>query len=329
MIKNMEGKVAFITGSASGIGAGIAHACAKHGMKICIVDKREDALQEALKWYQERGYEATAIALDVTDREAYAKAADKAEATYGKIHLLVNNAGVSAGRNAWDSTWNDWDFIMSINCMGVVNGVKTIVPRMLAHGEEAHVVSTSSTGGVFAVSGCALYNSTKFFVSGLMESVAADLEGTNVGASVLYPGPTNSNLGFSSAAVRPDALKNKNEPMFAPPAPPKDGEAPKAPAMPAMPDFTQIFMTPDELGERVVQGIQRGDLFIWTHPEFKAGAQCRNDAQVRAIPDEPQTAKRAERAEALKFFGTLTYNPLYEKQTTPPGLAEDWDRSKE
>jgi len=324
MIQDFTGKVAFITGSASGIGSGIAHACARHGMKVCIVDKRVDALEEALKWYTERGYDATIIPLDVTDREAYAKAADKAEAAYGKIHLLVNNAGVATGRTIWDSTWNDWDFIMSINCMGVVNGIKTIVPRMLAHGEEAHVVSTSSTGGVFAVSGCPLYNSTKFFVSGLMESCAADLEGTNVGASVLYPGPTNSQLGFSSAAVRPEALKNKDEPKFAPP-PRKEGE--DAPAMPKMPDFTQIYMTPDELGERVLMGVQRGDLFIWTHPEFKAGAQCRNDAQVRAIPDEPQTEKRKERAEALKFFGTLTYNPMYEKQTTPPGLKEDWDRS--
>ncbi len=323
MIKNFEGKVAFITGSASGIGMGIAHACAKHGMKVCIVDKREDALQEALQWYKERGYEASAIALDVTDREAYAKAADKAEELYGKIHLLVNNAGVAAGTTVWDSSWNDWDFIMSINCMGVVNGIKTIVPRMLKHGEEAHVVSTSSTGGVFAVSGCPLYNSTKFFVSGLMESVAADLEGTNVGASVLYPGPTNSQLGFSSQSVRPDNLKDANAPVFEAPA---DGEAP---AMPEMPDFSQIFMTPDELGERVIMAIERNDLFIWTHPEFKEGAKCRNDAQVRAIPEEPATAKRQERAEALKFFGTLTYNPMYEKQTTPPGLAEDWDRSKE
>ena len=325
MIRDFKDKVAFVTGSASGIGSGIAHACAKHGMKVCVVDKREDALREAMKWYEDRGYDAIAIPLDVTDREAFARAADKAEEVYGKIHLLVNNAGVSAGRNAWDSTWNDWDFIMSINCMGVVNGVKTIVPRMLKHGEEAHVVSTSSTAGAFVVDGCALYNSTKFFVSGLMESCAADLQGTNVGASVLYPGPTNSQLGISSFSVRPEALKNEGEKPFAPP-PAEDGEAPQ---MPAMPDFSAIFMTPDELGERVLMGVQRGDIFIWTHPEFKAGAKLRNDAQIRAFPDEPITPKRRERAEALKTFGALTYNPLYEKQTTPPGLKEDWDRSKE
>ena len=326
MIRDFKDKVAFVTGSASGIGSGIAHACAKHGMKVCVVDKREDALREAMKWYEARGYDAIAIPLDVTDREAFARAADKAEEVYGKIHLLVNNAGVSAGRNAWDSTWNDWDFIMSINCMGVVNGVKTIVPRMLKHGEEAHVVSTSSTAGAFVVDGCALYNSTKFFVSGLMESCAADLQGTNVGASVLYPGPTNSQLGISSFSVRPEALKNEGEKPFAPPPAEEGAEAPK---MPAMPDFSQIFMTPDELGERVLMGVQRGDIFIWTHPEFKAGAKLRNDAQIRAFPDEPITPKRRERAEALKTFGALTYNPLYEKQTTPPGLKEDWDRSKE
>ena len=328
-MKDFKGKTAFITGGASGIGLGIAKAFAKAGMNIVIADFRQEAIDKALPIFKENGWPAHGVLLDVTDREAYAKAADKAEEVYGKIHLLVNNAGVSAGRNAWDSTWNDWDFIVGINCMSVVNGIKTIVPRMLKHGEEAHVVSTSSTGGVFAVDGCALYNTTKFFVSGLMECCAADLQGTNVGASVLYPGPTNSQLGISSSAVRPEALKNKGEVPFAPP-PRKEGEEPpKMPAMPKMPDFTDIFMTPDELGERVVMGVQRGDIFIWTHPEFKAGAQCRNDAQIRAFPDEPITEKRKERAEALKFFGSLTYNPVYEKQTTPPGLKEDWDRSKE
>ena len=126
--------------------------------------------------------------------------------------------------------------------------------------------------------------------------------------------------------MRPDELKNKGELPFALP-PRKEGEEP--PKRPAMPDFSQIFMTPDELGERVLMGVQRGDIFIWTHPEFKAGAKLRGDAQVRAFPDEPITPKRRERAETLKFFGTLTYNPLYEKQTTPPGLPEDWDRSRE
>jgi len=315
-MENLQGKTAFITGAASGIGLGIAKACARHGMNVVITDARQDALDEAITYFKEKNYPAHTILLDVTDREAYVKAADEAEEVFGNIHVLVNNAGVAAGGGPiHEATFKDWDFIINVNCTGVVNGIAIIVPRILKHGEGGHVVSTSSTGGIFAVTGSGLYNATKYFVAGLMETLACDLEGTGVGASVFCPGPVASNLGMSSQAVRPEHLKNENT---SPPRIPKGVRPQRAT------DWSKHFMTPEEVGERVVRGIKRNDLFIWTHPEFREGIKARNDALLRAIPDEPINEKRAQ---VLKNFGTLTYNPIYEKQTTPGPL--EWKPEEE
>jgi len=313
-MENVEGKVAFITGGASGIGLGIAKVFVKNGMKVVIVDMRQDALDEAMAYFKDNGNEGSVhpINLDVTDREAYKLAADEAERVFGKIHVLINNAGVGSGGSVVTSTYKDWDYSMGVNVGGVINGIVTILPRILKHGEEGHVVSTSSTVGLFAMIGCGIYTTTKFAVTGLMESLASELEGTKVGASVLYPGGTTTNLGLSSMVNRPENLKNENEPEFPPPS---QGQG--RPRMPMM--DTSTFMDPVEMGERVLRAIKRNDIFIITHPEFRDGIVCRNNAVLRAIPDEPPNVKRAA---VLRGFGTLVYNPIYERQTTPG--PPDW-----
>lgn len=308
-MENLQGKVAFITGGASGIGLGIAKACAKNGMKVVIADMRQEALDEAMAYFRQNNYPAHAIILDVTNREAYIKAADEAEEVFGKIHVLINNAGVAAGSGPMqEASFKDWDFIVGVNLTGVFNGIKIILPRILKHGEGGHVVSTASKGGLITVGMSGLYCTTKYAVAGMMETLATDLQGTGVGASVFCPGPVTSNLGFSSAAVRPESLKNEGEGQR---MPPPGG---------AMAEWAKIFMSPEEVGERVVRGIKRNDLFILTHPEFKDGLIARNEAILRAIPDEPINEKRRD---TLKNFGTLIYNPVYDTQTTLG--APDWD----
>lgn len=315
-MENLQGKVAFITGGASGIGLGISKACAKHGMKVVIADARREALDEAFKWFKENDYPAHTIQLDVTDRTAYEKAADEAEEVFEKIHVLVNNAGVGAGAGPLqEATFKDWDFIVGVNLTGVFNGIKIILPRILKHGEGGHVVSTASKGGLITVGRSGLYCTTKYAVAGMMETLATDLMGTNVGASAFCPGPVTSNLGFSSAQVRPEHLKNEGEPAMKMPPPPKDGEP-----RPPFAEWARVFMTPEEVGERVIRGIRRGDLFILTHPEFKNGIIARNEALLRAMPDEPLNE---ERYNVLKNFGSLIYNPVYDTQTQvgPPDWA--------
>ena len=151
-MENVEGKVAFITGGASGIGLGIAKVFAADGMKVVIADMRQDAIDDAMAYFKAKKLPAHAIKLDVTDREAYARAADEAERVFGNIHVLINNAGVGAGGGpAQHTTYKDWDYGLSVNIGGVVNGIVTILPRILKHGEGGHIVSTSSTAGLCAV----------------------------------------------------------------------------------------------------------------------------------------------------------------------------------
>jgi len=314
-MENIEGKVAFITGGASGIGLGIAKACAKYGMKVVIADMRQDALDEAMAYFKEKKQPVHAIKLDVTDRVAYAKAADEAEAVFGKIHVLVNNAGVGGGGPVETVTYKDWDYTVGVNLGGAINGVMTILPRILKHGEGGHIIATSSTNGIAATGASITYCTTKFAVAGMMEALATELQDKGIGASVLVPGPTTTNLGKSSFENRPAHLRNEGETWPPPPPPPpKDGQ----PRRPPMMD-KDVWMDPVETGERVVRGIKNNDLFIITHPEFKAGFNVRNEAIMRACPDEPRNAKRWE---IIKNFGTIIYNDIYEKQKQvgPP----DW-----
>jgi NAD(P)-dependent dehydrogenase (short-subunit alcohol dehydrogenase family) len=308
-MKNVEGKTAFITGGASGIGLGTTKAFVKNGMKVVIADMRQSALDEAVAWFKENGGEVYPINLNVTDREAYAKAADEAESVFGNIHVLFNNAGVGMGGNTAQTTFKDWDYGMGVNIGGVINGVLTMLPRMLKHGEEGHIVSTSSTAGLLATGGVTIYCTAKFAVTGFMECLADELQDSNIGVSVLYPGPTRTNLGQSTSENRPEHLRNEVETGF----PQMSGER-----LRSMEDMQRVYMDPLEMGERVLRGIRRNDLFIHTHPEFTEGYISRHDAIIRAIPDEKVDEERWNIIRGMRH----AYTDLYDKQEKvgPP----DW-----
>ncbi|HSW58102.1 MAG TPA: SDR family NAD(P)-dependent oxidoreductase [Dehalococcoidales bacterium] len=307
-MQKLEGKTAFITGGGSGIGLGIAKACVKYGMKAVIADSRQSALDEAVSGFRSRGLPVHPIRLDVTDREAYARAAAEAEAVFGNIHLLVNNAGVGSGAGAVDKlTYKDWDYSLGVNVGGVINGLVTVLPRILKHGEGGHVVTTSSTNGIAAAGGMIIYCTTKFAVTGMMEALATELQDRGVGVSVLVPGPVVTDLGKSSFENRPVHLRNEGESWPPKMPPPPKGSAPRRPFS----ELKEVLMDPLEVGERVIRGIRNNDLFIITHPEFKAAFKTRHDAILRACPDEPRNEKRWE---VVKNFGTVIYNDIYDKQ---------------
>ena len=143
-IQDFHGKTAFVTGGASGLGLGIAKALARRGANIVIADFRQEALDAALPLFREQGWPCRPVLLDVMDREAFVRAADEAEAAFGKIHILVNNAGIGLMEGPiWEASYEDMDFAIDINFKSVLNGIKTILPRILKHGEEGWVVSTS------------------------------------------------------------------------------------------------------------------------------------------------------------------------------------------
>ncbi len=318
-MKDVEGKTAFITGGASGMGLGMATVFARNGMKVVIADIRREALDEAMAGFEGTNLAVRAVQLDVTDRAAWVRAADEAEAAFGPVHVLVNNAGVGVLGPMQQATYDDWDFVLGVNLGGVVNGVQTFMPRLLAlepdaNGERGHIVNNASQSGTFASGQAGLYITAKMAVSGMTEALASDLAPEGVGASVYFPGPVFTNLGATTDAVRPEALQNSGYKGPRTPPPQLNG-APRPAFDPAR--LRQVFMDPIEVGERVLRGIRRNDLFIISHPEFREGMQARCDALMRAIPDEPVNE---ERKAVLETFGTLLYNPIYEKQTTPGSM---------
>jgi len=315
---NFTGKTAFITGGASGIGLGIAKACAKRGMNVVIADINQQAIDDVVTLFTNNCWPVLGLKLDVTDRAAYKKAADEAEAKFGKIHLLVNNAGIGIPEGKlWEDKDEDIDLAIDINYRGVLNGIKEIVPRILRHGEEGHVVSTASKAGIVPVPGFTLYNSLKMAVVTVMETLATDLQGTNVGSSVFCPGPFQSNLGMSSGKIRAEKL-GIEMPSFGPP-PKKEGDEEQAPPPPPRMDidFSKIIRYPEEAGERVLRGVERGDLYIFSHADFKKGWEARAAAIARAFPDEP------ENPDFQKVFPMLIYNPVFEKQQQVPAFVPE------
>jgi NAD(P)-dependent dehydrogenase (short-subunit alcohol dehydrogenase family) len=313
-MQEVAGKKAFITGGASGIGLGMATVFARNGMKVVIADVRQEALDQAMATFAGTDLAVHPVRLDVTNRADFAAAADEAEARFGRIHVLCNNAGIGVTGPIKDATYDDWDWLKAVMLDGVINGVQTILPRIRAHGEGGHIVNTSSMSGAFASGDAGIYITLKFAVTGMAEALRWELQDENIGVSAFLPGGVRSNI-FLSHKLRPegmttgyaaqDAQKEQIASAFA-------NAAPDAP-------ISQITMDPTEVGERVLRGIRRNDLFIISHPEFREGLQARCDALLRAVPDEPLNQ---ERLAMLRTFGTLLTQPIYAEQTTPHGRPD-------
>jgi NAD(P)-dependent dehydrogenase (short-subunit alcohol dehydrogenase family) len=288
-MKNVKDKVAFITGGASGIGLAMARVFFREGMKVVIADIRRDHLDEAMALFNGAGA-VHAIELDVSDRKAMARAASETERVFGKVHVLCNNAGIGIGGPLKLATYDDWDWTINVNLWGAINGVQAFLPLILAHGEGGHIITTSSMSGFLPTFGAGLYITTKFAVVGLAEALRTELAAENIGVSVLCPGPVQTNIA-ESGLTRPARLSNTGY-----------AETDK---MRQAKSVSSVYMDPIKVGERVLEGILRNDLYIFTHPEFRDGVKARCDAVMAAFPnEEPDPARVA----AIKF---LLSNPIY------------------
>lgn len=290
---DVRGRTAFITGGANGIGLGIARALVNAGANVVIADIRDKSLDEA-KASLAADDQVETVQLDVTDRAAFARAAHAAEARFGKIHLLIGNAGIGVMGPILETRYDDWDWAMGVNFGGVVNGLVTILPRIKAHGEGGQVVTTSSQSALIPIPYTATYTAAKAAVLGLMESIRGELAVDNIGVSAFLPGPVQSNIA-RSGELRPDAFKNDSGYIA------REAQLEERPISP-------LWMTPDEVGERVLAGIRANDLYILTHPEFAAGMRTRFDAILASMPDE---AVNQPRADAIGF---LLGNQVFDDQ---------------
>lgn len=207
-MKDFAGKVAFITGGGSGAGLGQAKVFSEAGCRVVIADIRKDHLDEAMAYFKEKKAPVHAIQLDITDRKAYAEAADEVERVFGSPpQLLFNTAGVNTFGPCEASTFEDFDWVIGVNLFGVINGMVTFVPRMIKAGKGGHIATVSSWGGFMGQSGCCPYSAAKAAVNNLMESYYVSLKPYGIGVSVLCPTGIKSNIG-ESTFTRPKKYEN-------------------------------------------------------------------------------------------------------------------------
>lgn len=218
MIPELGGRVAVVTGGASGIGRAMAEQFLGEGMKVVIADVEAPALEATVDELQAKGGDVAGVVTDVASYESVAALRDQAIERHGVVHLLCNNAGVGAGAagQMWDHEINDWRWAVGVNVWGVINGIKAFVPGMIEHGQPGHVVNTSSgNGGIAPLPNTPIYALTKSAVVTLSESLYAQLEGvgSSVSASVLFPGPNVLRTGlFTSGRNRPPEYQNPGAP---------------------------------------------------------------------------------------------------------------------
>ncbi len=288
-MQNLPGKTAFVTGGASGIGLGIAKALLGAGMNVVIADIRDDHL-DAARTEMGSPDRVLALKLDVTDRAAYAAAADAAEARFGKIHILCNNAGVAVVGPTDLATFDDWDWVMGVNVGGTINGIVTILPRMLAHGEGGHIVNTASMSALVPVGGTTIYSAGKAAVTAMMECMRPELESRGVICSAFCPGAVQSNIA-DAGKTRPADLAETGY-----------AEADKRRQQGG--NFFHLYQTKEEVGERVLQGILNDELYILTHSEFLVGVRERGEATTAAVQTH-----LPENEEYKQVFAMLFRNP--------------------
>ena len=263
-LTDLRGKVAVVTGGASGIGKGIAAQLTAEGMRVVVADIERDALDRTAA---ELG--ATAVQVDVSDAGSVTALADRAVAEFGTVHVVCNNAGVGPMAPIAELTMADWQWVIGVNLYGVIHGVQTFLPILRANPDGGHIVNTASMAGLVAPPRRAAYCVAKFGVVALTEVLAAELaaDGSKVGASVLCPGTVRTNIGTSSRNRPPDLAGG--------------GLADVDISQDENPYYRWI--SPEEAGAVVVRAIKRGDLYALTHPEWYSMVAPRHQAIAAAF----------------------------------------------
>lgn len=279
-MKTVTGKVAFITGGGSGVGFGMARVFTEAGMNVVIADIRREFLDEAMAYFKKQGAPVHAIQVDITDREAMARAAQETVDVFGKVHVLCNNAGINVFKTVDESTYEDWDWIVGINQTGVFNGIKSFLPHIEAHGEGGHIVNTASMAAFVAGATAGIYTATKFAVRGLSESLRLSLADKRIGVSILCPGLVISRI-YASEDIRPEHLTRADHTV--------DEEWTRQLA-----EVHKMGMDPVEVGEKVLRGIRRNDFYIFSHPDHKDEVRELCDEIIAAFPDEEPEPRRFE-----------------------------------
>jgi NAD(P)-dependent dehydrogenase (short-subunit alcohol dehydrogenase family) len=267
-MKDLQNKVAVITGAGSGIGRGIAEYAASKGMQIVLADINEEGLNETLKIVKDMGVEAIARVTDVSSLNEVENLASQTYETFKNCHLLFNNAGVLGPAPLSQVSREMYDWLININLGGCFNGVHAFLPKMQNSGEESRIIATCSTSGFIAYPMLGLYSASKFGIRGLMSSLRAELGSSPVGVSIVCPGEVNTNIVNSTFESHdPKAATNTA------------GSSPTELLEVAAEDAQNTYpISPLEAAQAIFAGIQNKDFYIFTHKGYKR--------QLEEISDE-------------------------------------------
>jgi NAD(P)-dependent dehydrogenase (short-subunit alcohol dehydrogenase family) len=270
-MRELRGKVAVVTGGASGIGRGIAQQLIREGMRVIIADIEDDALEKTAA-----DIGAIAIRTDVSDPDSVQALADEATRRFGTVHVACNNAGVGPLGRIADLTLADWHWMIGVNLYGVIHGVHAFLPVLAANPDGGHMVNTASMAGLIAPPRLGAYSVTKFGVVALTEVLAAELRqaGSKVGATVLCPGVVRTNI-HTSSRNRPPHLA--------------DGGLTDVDVSTEENPFYR-WISPEDAGAIVVRAIKRGDLYALTHPDWYPMVEQRHQAIAAAFRHAAETA---------------------------------------
>ncbi len=261
---SFEGRVGVVTGGASGIGRALAEALARAGARVIVADLDEAGMADVVAGIRGRGGDALAVRTDVTDLASVQALAERAFQTYGRVHVLCNNAGVALWGGLESATHRDWQWAIGVNLWGVIHGVEAFVPRMIAQKEPGHVVNTASMAGLVATAGLGIYNTTKYAVVGLSETLAKDLKPYGIGVSVLCPMGVTTRIRESERS-RPAVLRNETA---------------------TRPEPVQLmgrYLAPEAVAEMVLAAIRTGELYVITHDEGLEPLRRRFQRMERSI----------------------------------------------
>jgi len=273
-MKDFKGKVAVITGAASGIGLAIARRCVREGIKTVLADIQKDLLEKQTAKLKEEGCDVISFVCDVSNLEEIKKLADFTIKTYGKVNLLFNNAGVIPGTKVLRNSIKDFEWVIGVNLWGVIYGVNVFYPIMLEQKEESHIVNTSSASGFTAGNGA--YDITKFGVNGLTECMRIELKEMNshISVSLLIPGIVDTQI-VDSNRNRPKELKN-----------PSKGNRNWDEINKRLEEIRNRYrgsMSPDFVADMTFNAIENDKFYIFTEKRMKVGIQARHNSMLEGF----------------------------------------------
>ena len=272
-MRELAGKVAFVTGGASGIGLALGRAFAQAGMKVMLADIEADALAATVENLRDGASDIRGVLCDVTDPASVDRAAKASQEAFGNIHVVCNNAGVAAAGGIDDISIDNWRWVLDVNLMGVLHGIRSFLPHIRAHGEGGHFVNTASMAGMNGGLGFSPYVASKFAVVGMSEGLATQLKPLGIGVSVLCPGFVRTGIG-ESGRNRPERYGATQTP---------DPTSPAGQLLAYIAERLRTGLDPSEVAARVVSAIRGDELYVFTHPEMRGEVEERFAAIMSAL----------------------------------------------